>query len=283
MKFELYQRVRRQLTIGIGAANVVGALLVLVFLGYVVPTPAVHDSNAVLRLNLLVFAGFMPVAIVVGHIWSLRVTAPVRAWLVAARAPDEHELEATLREPLLLAGASAGVWVLAALIFGVINVTQSGLLGLQVAATVLLGGLATCALIYLVSERLLRSTVALALVTGVPEQPALPGVATRIVLAWVFGTGLALLGTGLVAGVFLLGGPGSPDRLAATVLFLTAFAFMAGLATVVVAAQSVADPLGSVRRALGDVEGGDLEADVPVNDSSELGLLQAGLTTWWPA
>ena len=164
----------------------------------------------------------------------------------------------------------------AALVFGLLNVTQSGLLGLQVAATVLLGGLATCALIYLVSERLLRSTVALALVTGAPEQPALPGVATRIVLAWAFGTGLALLGTGLVAGVFLLGAPGSPERLAATVLFLTAFAFVAGLATVVVAARSVADPLGSVRRALRDVEAGDLEADVPVNDSSEVGLLQAG-------
>ena len=62
-----------------------GALLVLVFLGYIVPTPAVDDSNAVLRLNLLIFAGFMPVALVVGRMWSLRMTAPVRAWLVAAR------------------------------------------------------------------------------------------------------------------------------------------------------------------------------------------------------
>ena len=57
---------------------------------------------------------------------------------------------------------------------------------------------------------------ALALATSAPERPALPGVATRIVLAWAFGTGLAVLGAGLVAAGFLLGGPGSADRLAAT-------------------------------------------------------------------
>src|SRR4051812_3967988 len=100
---ELYERTRRQLTVGVVGANAAGALLVLVFLGFVVPTPAVDDGDALLRLNLIVFAAGLPIALVTGRWWGLRVTDPVRAWLVAARAPDPHELDVTQREPLLLA------------------------------------------------------------------------------------------------------------------------------------------------------------------------------------
>jgi adenylate cyclase len=273
---ELYERVRRRLTVALVGANVAGAAIVFVFLSFVVATPSTDDPGDIVRLNLIVFVALLPVGIVAGRLWGLRITRPVRAWLVAGRPPDEHELGVTLREPLLLAGVSAALWVVGAVAFGVLNATKSGLLGLQVTVTVLLGALATCALIYLICERVLRTTVAQALASRAPERPALPGVQTRIVLAWAFGTGLAVLGSGLVAAGFLLGGPGSPDRLAATVLFLSATALAAGLATVVFAARSVADPLGSVRRALAGVERGDLEAGVTVDDGSEVGLLQAG-------
>ena len=42
------------------------------------------------------------------------------------------------------------------------------------------------------------------------------------------------------------------------------------------AARAVADPVRSVRDALARVEAGDLDANVPVFDGSDLGLLQAG-------
>ncbi|MBJ8113972.1 hypothetical protein JDS99_31555, partial [Bacillus cereus group sp. N6] len=60
-----------------------------------------------------------------------------------------------------------------------------------------LGGLATCAVGYLLAERLLRPVTALALERGQPEPPSGPGVMARIVLAWTFGTGVPLLGAGL--------------------------------------------------------------------------------------
>jgi adenylate cyclase len=273
---ELDDRVRRKLTVALMLANAAGALVVLVFLAFVVATPSTDDPGALVRLNLIAFAVVLPVGILVGRAWSLRVAGPARAWLVAGRAPDEYELRVTLRQPLRLAGVSAALWTIGALGFGVLNAFESGLLALQVTVTVLMGALATCSLIYLICERVLRSTVALALASAAPERPALPGVTTRIVLAWAFGTGLAVLGSGLVAAGFLLGGPGSADRLAATVLFLSAAALLAGMTMVIIAARSVADPLGSVRRALADVERGDLETGVRVDDSSEVGLLQAG-------
>jgi hypothetical protein len=76
----LHLRLRRQLSAAIPAANVLGALLVFVFLAYVVPTPAVGNSDELVRLNrrlnLIAFVGAMPVLIWIGTLWSLRVNAP---------------------------------------------------------------------------------------------------------------------------------------------------------------------------------------------------------------
>src|SRR6185312_15422877 len=41
-------------------------------------------------------------------------------------------------------------------------------------------------------------------------------------------------------------------------------------------ARSLADPIEALRRAVGRVEHGDLDAQVEVDDGSEVGLLQAG-------
>jgi len=56
-------------------------------------------------------------------------------------------------------------------------------------------------------------------------------------------------------------------------------ALLSGFFTTVGAAQSVADPVRAVRRALQQVEQGELEVSVPVYDTSELGQLQAGFNT----
>src|SRR6185369_10651312 len=47
------------------------------------------------------------------------------------------------------------------------------------------------------------------------------------------------------------------------------------LGAMVAFAASIADPLWTLRRALGNVEAGSLEPEVPVDDASEVGFLQA--------
>ena len=269
-------RLGRQLGAVIPAGNVLGALLVFVFLAYVVPTPPVPHADELTRLNLIVFIAGMPLLIWLGTAWSRRVDAPTRAWLMAGRSPDARERELALREPLLLATVGAVLWVAGAGVFAALNTPSSPALALQVGGTILLGGLATCALVYLLAERLLRPVAALALTAETPHRPVVPGILTRMLLAWAFGTGIAVLGTGLVATEFLLGGTTSPGRLAATVLFLSVVALAAGLVTALFAARSVADPVNSVRRALAEVEHGNVAVEVPVYDGSEVGLLQAG-------
>ena len=63
-----------------------------------------------------------------------------------------------------------------------------------------------CALGYLLSERQLRPIAALALASGVPARPQLPGVAARTALSWTLGAGVPLLGLVLVGLAALIDG-----------------------------------------------------------------------------
>ena len=53
-------------------------------------------------------------------------------------------------------------------------------------------------------------------------------------------------------------------------------ALAVGLLATLVAARAIADPLNSIRDAFERVAGGDLDVKVPIDDASEVGLLQAG-------
>jgi adenylate cyclase len=67
-----------------------------------------------------------------------------------------------------------------------------------------------------------------------------------------------------------------PEYVAAAALFLGAVATVVGLLATLFAAKAIAEPLTTVRNALERIARGDLEAQVAVDDGSEVGLLQAG-------
>jgi adenylate cyclase len=271
---ELLRRVTLRGRIAVVAANVAGAVVVFVFLAFVVP-PVPNAPNVTVP-NLIAFVVFMLVAIPFGSAWTQRLARGSRQWLVEERPPTTQERTATLAFPVRQLVVEASGWGVGAIVFAAINLPYSGLTALQVSVAVLLGGVAACALSYLILERQMRPLFARALATEPPSRSQLPGVATRIVLAWAFGAGTAILAAALVAIQELAGGSASATRLAATMLFLALIAVAGGSATLVMAARSVADPLRSLRDGMARIETGDLDVAVPVNDGSEVGLLQAG-------
>jgi adenylate cyclase len=95
-------------------------------------------------------------------------------------------------------------------------------------------------------------------------------------VAWSLGTGVPLLGIVMVALAGVADGDEDPTRLAATVGFLAVIGFAVGLLAIAVASRSIADPIGAVRDGMARVEEGELEVSVPVDDGSEVGLLEAG-------
>jgi adenylate cyclase len=257
-------------------ANAIGALVVVVLAVFVLPTPHLGNRGHVLAVNLLVAAGYLATAIAIGTTAGVRRLRSHLEWLREEREPDDDERRRTLTSPLRQLTINGVLWLIAAAVFATLNATYSGALAVMVGLTVLLGGVTTCATAYLLAERIARPTFARALAHGVPEEPVLPGVVTRALLAWALGSGVPLLGLTLVGILKLAGRDVSSTELATTALALGGVSLTIGLYVTWQAARSVADPVMSVRAGQRQVERGDLDAEVPVFDGSELGLLQAG-------
>ena len=147
----------------------------------------------------------------------------------------------------------------------------------MVAVATALGATATAIIGYLQSERVLRPVAVAALRGGLPENIRASGVIGRQMLAWALSTGVPLL-TIVLAVVAdkaeYLHGP--PEKLLNPILLLALAALGIGLASTLLVATSIADPLRQLRWALGEVQRGNYNAHMQIYDASELGLLQAG-------
>jgi len=258
-------------------ANVVGAAIVFALIVFALPLPDVANPAHVRRVNVAWLAGYLVFAVPTGVLWVLWLLRPVTAWLRADREPTDDEQRTVLLTPareLLVHGV---LWTLGAVVFTLVNVRYSHELALIVAIAVVLSGAGTCAVAYLLAQRVLRPVAARALAGHVPEDPALPGITTRILLTWALGTGVPVLGLTLVGAGELTGTvDASSDRVATTAVTLGGVALIIGLVAMALTARSVADPLKGVRRAVARVERGEDDAQVDVYDGSEVGLLQAG-------
>ena len=274
------RRIARRTTLlmvpAIVGANFTGAVVVFALLAWVLPLPEVDDQGTVILVNLVAASAYVVVACVVGTVWGWRAGAPRAAGSCATASPTPDERRTALRVPLRHLYVSMALWLVAVVGVFALNVAFSFLLAVIVAVVTLLGAVTTGAMAYLLAERIMRAASARALASGVPEKPVLPGVTTRALLAWALGSGVPLVGLCAVAIVALAGSEISEQELALSALALGGVALVVGALITWQAARAVADPVRSVRDALRRVEGGDLDASVPVFDGSDLGLLQAG-------
>jgi adenylate cyclase len=135
-----------------------------------------------------------------------------------------------------------------------------------------LGGIATSGLVYLLSEWAMRPLVAIALADRVPGRRMAPGVWTKLLVSWAIGADVFLLMIGLT----FVGRPASQPPSAGAIWFIIGTAFIAGTLVVHVATRSLATPLLALRRAVGQVQRGELDLHIPVDDGGEIGMLQAG-------
>jgi len=275
---ELLARVNRDLTVSVTAAHAIGGVVVFVFLGFVLPAPLgfEHASGSVLIRNLGVLAIYGPAALIAGNVVGRRRFGPWLKWLQTGEPSPEAGRELALRYPLRQMVDLAVIWLIGALLFGVLNLFSSVQRASTVAIVVVMGGLVTCALSYLLTERLLRDITALSLAGQPPPRPVVPGVTVRMSLAAALGGGVPLIGLIVLVWHALADQPITGSRLATTVLFISIAGLVIGSLAVFFAARSVSDPLSTIRHALARVRGGDLSVTVPVYDGSEVGLLQAG-------
>ncbi len=258
------------------AANAIGAAVVFVLAAFVVPRPDVGDQLEIGLVNLVALLAYMLAALALGVHFGLRAFRGATVWLEEDRAPTPREQRRFLREPLRIAGIHTLAWTAAAPLFGLLNWQYSGELALNVVFSTLIGGFVTTAVSFLLTVRIGRTLSARALASGVPARPVLPGMTTRVMLAWALGSGVPVMGLVLVGVAVLVREDIASEDLAITALGLGGMALFAGGGIVYFAARATAAPVRAVRDAVEQVERGDLDVTVAVIDDSELGLMQAG-------
>lgn len=251
------------------AANVAGIAGTTLFAIWALPKGPLVDPQRVLLVNVSLVAGYLVIALPLGMVWI-----GLGFW---ARINDtRRERQLVLYGPLRVSLVLAVIWLVATVLVGVVNATYSPRLGLAVAETFLVGGITTCALCYLLAERILRQATSRVLDGEPPRRGFKASVLIRPVLFWMLGTGVPVAGL-LVTGVgAMVYGDVPTGQLAMLILVGCGLTLLAGFLTTVGAARAVADPVRAVRLALQRVEQGDLDVSVPVYDRSELGQLQAG-------
>lgn len=261
------------------AANATGATLAYIYLSFVAPPqPSPTESELVHYLG--VAPAYFLVAVLLGHQVNKRTFRRVERWLAEERAPSSDERALVMSLPWRAARLGGAAWLLAALLFGAQTATHHPAVYVAgVVLGILLAGLTTTGITFLLVERALRPLFALALAGEIPSGPGPVAARTlrtapRLLVSWALGSGVALVA---IAVAFLGRGESRGDDLIGPVLFLVVAGLFAGGVLTAAAARSISEPVDRVRAAIERVEEGSLEEEeVLVDDGGEIGFLQAG-------
>ena len=269
----LRRRLQLLVTAAIVAANLIGAVVVTALLVWVLPRSEALSSSMIV-VNAVEVPVYVAGAIAIGVVWGTRTALAKVAWALDGRPPDSVEQRAALRAPLGLVVVQGVLWGVAIVVFTLLALVVQPATAVDVALTVALGGIVTCAAGYLLTELFFRPIAALALSVDPPEVPVTPGLEARWLLAWFLGSGVPVVGLIIVAVFALVRGGTSTGELADAVFGLGAVAVGIGLLLAWLAVKAAADPIRALRGAARRIEAGDFDTEVVVYDSSEIGLLQ---------
>jgi adenylate cyclase len=253
-------------------ANVAGGSVVLAYGQIAVGRSLAPDVG--LLTTFAAFACTFVVSAVLANVWAYMGFARSIAWVVEGREPTDGERAEVLQLPWQSALRPLLFWIVGAALYAVVAPTLGGASALSVMNVVngiVLGGMVTCTLGFLLIERSFTRLFALALAGEPPPRPATLGVRMRLLLAWAAGSSVPLLAFALDATV-----PSDQRMPRAAVIVLAIAGLGAGFLATWAAARSLADPLDGVRDAMGRVRDGDLDLELAVDDGGEIGQLQAG-------
>jgi adenylate cyclase len=254
-------------------ANLVGvATVTLLLVG--VDDGAADTGRGPVFLAVLVY---LAVSLPVGMVAGLRRQRPTNAWLMAGREPSRAEAARALRLPVDSALVAGLIWLLGAVLVGVVGAfaLPDWRVGVRIAVAVVLGGIVTAGVTYLLAARAARGVTARALAAHPPAGSLTLGVRPRLLLTWGLTSGVPMVGV-----VLLFLDPSNPDGPGqAAVVFLVLVAVVVGALATLLTARAVGQPLRELRKAVQQVGRGDYTASVVVDDAGEIGLLQEGVNT----
>jgi adenylate cyclase len=244
---------------------------VVCLLVFVLNANATHHQRLVVGL----VGGIYGVsAIAFGAVTGFVLQGPTLRWLARGRVPTRSEARRALRNPLDLALITGALWLLGALVMGILaaflHANGSQLVGLS--GGLVLAGLTTAGVTYLIAVSVGRPVATIALSVHPPTEAVLFTLRARMLLIWLLATGVPLLGI-----VLILSSTVGRSHVIGAGLFAAVVALGVGVAAANVSARSIGEPLRTMVTALERIGRGDLTSHVTVDDVGEIGMLQRGL------
>jgi adenylate cyclase len=275
----LIRRVERRCWIGIVGANIAAALLLIPGMYFLWPVYFPRETfGRALALAMLAAIPYLAFGSISGLHFIVRPKfRPAVRWIAESREPTQDERVRVATQPRRQSAAMLVYWI----VFPMWAVPYMHLIGISFKTEVLLKfvnglvflGFVAWTLSYLLVERAVRPVLALALSDAPPSEPRTMGVFPRLLVAWTASAGLPLWAIAVV----MYGLDATQRALVIPYVYMTcASAAVAGIIATAIAARAIIDPLEKVRTGLRAVERGELDVVVPVDEASEIGVLQMG-------
>jgi adenylate cyclase len=254
-------------------ANWVGALIVFAYFAWAFPPVEDKGAFGTTSVNAVVGLVYIVLATVFAEWRGERENKALKRWRVDDAPPTEEERREVMSYPWQAVKLSATNWAVAIPIVFAVNLDYSPALAFEVVGALVLAGLASCAAVYLVTERLTRPALAYVLDPRAPARAGALGISARIVISWALLSGIPLIAIALIP----IGRvPDDPKEMIAPILFVVVIALVVGLLGMKTVAQAISKPVRDLRRAMDEVREGRTDVEVRVNDASEIGRLQTG-------
>lgn len=267
-----------RLRLRISAANVVGSAVVAIEI-VVVGLPGAGISPTRFRRDNLISGlalfAYLLVALPVEDRLTRRRLDSTFGWIGDHVSPTWQQIKEVLDYPWVQARRILAWWIGGMVLFVGLNFVfgNNTAYCLRTGVDIVLGGLTSSALSFLILERYNRPVFALALLGHSDAPPARVGLQRRLLLIWALGA--------VVPVTVIVSAPAgltTKERAGLTVplVIVGSAALAIGLALTVAAARSITEPIDALRRCQRQVEDGDLSVEARVDDGGEVGLLQAG-------
>lgn len=245
-------------------AYTLGGSAVWLYLRFLFPINPESDPDLE-ALNFVVFGIYLGVVFLVSVPINALLLRRAVVWVRQGVSPTERQRKLLFNLPTVETGLAFVFWCGAAIIFSVINTSIS-----RTGIAIALAGVVTCTLLYLLLEAHLRPVYALAL-----QDATLPrdrrDVLPRLFLPWLLGSAVPLIALGLSP--VITQAPPDDGRIA----WVAGVSVVAGGLVMTAAARSVSRPLDRVQHALRQIDQGNYDVNIPLDDLGELGRLAEGV------
>lgn len=251
------------------AANVVGVAVVTLSTIATNPSATGHQRAVVLGTAAVVVV----VQVLVGTSLGAVVQRRTLRWLLRGERPSQEDALRALRMPLEMALLVIVLWLIGDIAIGFacagVGLDAHSVFG--ICGGIVIAGLASAGLTYLLVGRVSSPVSRLALASRPPTTVPIFGVRWQLFVIWLLTSGAPVVGI-----VLVVLAPRDLRHIREASLLVAGVALVIGGLATLLAARAIGAPLRTMVGLLHDVEHGDLDISVAVEDAGEIGLVQSG-------